>query len=224
MNLGSFFLIGFDPYEVLYKPKSLLNLRKSDPVSLAGLAEAIQNGTKTGKFMIPSSHYPLKCSADNKNCQNDTKYLKDYWDLMFKNDIKFYIGAHYHTYERIYPYCQNETFSLIKSPYKFQKDDNCIISIIEGIAGNDEKIVEIYDNVKEYTAALSYGKTGVGMLTVGLSSVNYQHFSSENVLTLEDEFEIIYKNEVKLLEEWKETRKKCNEWQANSEFSVADVY
>jgi hypothetical protein len=61
--------------------------------------------------------------------------------------------------------------------------------------------VETYDNVKEYTAALSYGKTGVGLLTVGLSSVKYQHFSSENVLNLEDEFEIIYKTEVKLLEE-----------------------
>lgn len=58
------------------------------------------------------------------------------------------------------------------------------MSIIEGIAGNDEKIVETYENVKEYTAALSYGKTGVGMLTVGVSSVKYQHFSTENVLNL----------------------------------------
>ena len=122
LNLGPLFLIGFDPYEVLYKTESTINLRKSDPISLGSLAEAIQNGTKTGKIIIPSSHYPLKCSAETKNCQNDTKYLKSYWDLMFKNDIKFYIGAHYHTYERIYPYCQNDTFSKTESPYNVQND------------------------------------------------------------------------------------------------------
>mgnify|MGYP000866513177 CR=1 FL=1 len=137
INLGPLFLIGFDPYETIYKTKSSFNLRKTDPVSLAGLAEAIVNGSKTGKFMIPSSHYPLKCSADNKNCQNDTKILKDYWDLMFENNIKFYIGAHYHTYERIFPYCKNSTFSFTQSPYNFNVDNGCILSIVEGIAGND---------------------------------------------------------------------------------------
>jgi len=137
LSLGPLFLIGFDPYETVYKTNtSVFNLRKTDPVSLAGLTEAIANGTKTNKFMIPSSHYPLKCSANNKNCQNDTKILKDYWDVMFENNIKFYIGAHYHTYERIYPYCQNKTFSMTKSPYNVQNDEKCIISIIEGIAGN----------------------------------------------------------------------------------------
>lgn len=39
LSLGPLFLIGFDPYEVLYKPKSsVMNLRKADPVSLVGLA------------------------------------------------------------------------------------------------------------------------------------------------------------------------------------------
>ncbi len=56
--------------------------------------------------------------------------------------------------------------------------DNCMISIIEGIAGNDDKIVETYANVKNYTAALSYGKTGVGLLIVNQNGVKYQHFSS----------------------------------------------
>lgn len=84
LNLGPLFLIGFDPYETVYKTNSgNFNLRKTDPVSLSGLAEAIANGTKTGKFITSSSHYPLKCSADNKNCQNDTNILKDYWNLMF---------------------------------------------------------------------------------------------------------------------------------------------
>lgn len=130
INLGPLFLIGFDPYETIYKTKSVFNLRKTDPVSLAGLAEAIENGSRTGKFMIPSAHYPLKCSANNKNCQNDTKILKDYWDLMFENNIKFYIGSHYHTYERIFPYCKNDTFSFTQSPYNFNSDSNCILSIV----------------------------------------------------------------------------------------------
>jgi len=37
--------------------------------SLEGFSEAIQNGTKTNKIIIPISHYPLKCSASAKNCQ-----------------------------------------------------------------------------------------------------------------------------------------------------------
>jgi hypothetical protein len=42
LNLGPLFLIGFDPYEVLYKNKSnSLNLRKADPLSLVSLGEAI---------------------------------------------------------------------------------------------------------------------------------------------------------------------------------------
>lgn len=38
INLGPLFLIGFDPYETIYKPKTVFNLRKTDPVSLSGLA------------------------------------------------------------------------------------------------------------------------------------------------------------------------------------------
>jgi hypothetical protein len=38
LSLGPLFLIGFDPYEVLYKNKSnSLNLRKADPLSLVSL-------------------------------------------------------------------------------------------------------------------------------------------------------------------------------------------
>ncbi len=53
-----------------------------------------------------------------------------------------------------------------------------MVSILEGIAGNDDKIVETYGNVKNYTAALSYNKTGVGLLSVEQNGVKYQHFSS----------------------------------------------
>ena len=45
---------------------------------------------------------------------------------MFDAGIKFYIGAHYHVYERIYPYCQNGTIQQIESPYDL-KDSKCIV-------------------------------------------------------------------------------------------------
>lgn len=61
---------------------------------------------------------------------------------MFANNVNFYIGAHYHTYERIYPYCQNGTISKVQTPYTYsKKEQNCMISVVEGIAGNDVKIV-----------------------------------------------------------------------------------
>lgn len=85
---------------------------------------------------------------------------------MFSNNIKFYIGAHYHTYERLYPYCKNGTFSLVPPPYDSESLKECMVSVIEGIAGNDDKIVEVYKVVNEYTAKLSFNKTGVGLLRV----------------------------------------------------------
>jgi hypothetical protein len=36
---------------------------------------------------------------------------------MFKNNIALYLGAHSHTYERIYPYCQNGSINKVNSPY-----------------------------------------------------------------------------------------------------------
>lgn len=73
---------------------------------------------------------------------------------------------------------------------------------MEGIAGNEEKIVESYDSVKDYTAALSYGKTGVGLLTIDSVKAHYKHFSSDNTLTLEDEFEFVYNtNKVELIQQ-----------------------
>jgi hypothetical protein len=96
---------------------------------------------------------------------------------MFDAGIKFYIGAHYHVYERIYPYCQNGTIQQIESPYDL-KDSNCIVSILEGIAGNSDKIVETYDNLQSFTAKVSFGKTGFGLLKVGSNKVDYVHYST----------------------------------------------
>ena len=56
---------------------------------------------------------------------------------MIENGVKLYIGAHMHTYEREYPYCQNDTFLIEDSPYNLS-NKNCFISTIEGAAGNDQ--------------------------------------------------------------------------------------
>jgi hypothetical protein len=55
----------------------------------------------------------LICSGGAADCTNDTKILKDYFDAMFEKNVALYLGAHYHTYERIYPYCQNGTIPKI---------------------------------------------------------------------------------------------------------------
>ncbi len=40
---------------------------------------------------------------------------------MIDYDVVFYMGAHYHTYERIFPYQKGGNFSLIPSPYDLTK-------------------------------------------------------------------------------------------------------
>lgn len=41
-----------------------------------------------------------------------------------------------------------------------------MISIIDGIAGNDDKIVETYPGLQPFTAKVSFGQTGFGLLSV----------------------------------------------------------
>lgn len=64
--------------------------------------------------------------------------------MMVDYDTVFYIGAHYHTYERIYPYIKGGDFKLIPGPYNLTRSTKDLISIVEGIAGNDKSIVETY--------------------------------------------------------------------------------
>jgi hypothetical protein len=51
-------------------------------------------------------------------------------------NVALYIGAHYHTYERIYPYYDNETFLNKPSPYTWMEGgasnyhDNTLLSIV----------------------------------------------------------------------------------------------
>lgn len=59
--------------------------------------------------------------------------------------MSLYLGAHYHTYQRLYPYLKDGTFSNQKDHYK--AESGYIISIVEGVAGNDKDIVETIDKI-----------------------------------------------------------------------------
>ena len=37
--------------------------------------------------------------------------MKSYWDQMLGNNISLYLGAHYHTYQRLYPYTLGDKFT-----------------------------------------------------------------------------------------------------------------
>lgn len=85
---------------------------------------------------------------------------------MVDYDSIFYIGAHYHTYERIYPYIKGGNFKISPSPYNMSRSSKYLVSVVEGIAGNDKSIVEEYGKLSNFTAALSYNITGYGIMNV----------------------------------------------------------
>jgi len=58
-------------------------------------------------------------------------------------------------------------------PYNFTKTSKYLVSIVEGIAGNDELIVEFYIKILNFTAAVSYAKTGYGVMKVNDSRLQY---------------------------------------------------
>lgn len=97
---------------------------------------------------------------------------------MVDYDTVFYIGAHYHTYERIYPYIKGGDFKLIPGPYNLTRSTKYLISIVEGIAGNDKSIVETYGKLSNFTAALSYNVTGYGIMNVNEKLLTYDHYKA----------------------------------------------
>lgn len=53
-----------------------------------------------------------------------------------------------------------------------------MISIVEGVAGNDRDIVESIDTIKAFTASHTIGETGFGVLEVSQTTVVYRHLST----------------------------------------------
>jgi len=44
--------------------------------------------------------------------------MSKYWNAMFDAKITLYFGAHFHSYQRIYPYLKDGTFSHQSDGYR----------------------------------------------------------------------------------------------------------
>lgn len=141
----------------------------------------LDSAKASDKFIVPSSHYPLACSGTSKNCKNDQKDLQTYWQAMHDSKVSLYLGAHYHTYQRIFPYLRDGTFSTQSKNYR--SDDEYIISIVEGVAGNDKDIVENIETIESFTASYTINETGFGIMSVDDKTVTYTHYSTSRGIT-----------------------------------------
>ena len=54
--------------------------------------------------------------------------MKAYWDSMISHGVSLYLGAHYHTYQRLYPYVKGDKFLTLQKDYESDKD--YLISIV----------------------------------------------------------------------------------------------
>lgn len=105
---------------------------------------------------------------------------------MIDYGVSFYIGAHTHSYERNYPYFRNGSFVPLESPYN--SEDSYLISVVEGVAGNDRSIFTVMPEKKEFTARYTVNETGFAVLQSTNEYVSYSHFSTKQGFM--DEFKI----------------------------------
>ena len=103
--------------------------------------------------------------------------MKKYWNSMLENEVSLYLGSHEHTYQRMHPYRKDDTFSMDEKDYSLE--GNYLVSIVEGVAGNDKEIVESIDTIEDFTAAYTVSETGFGILEVSHDSVQYRHLSTK---------------------------------------------
>lgn len=70
------------------------------------------------------------------------------------NDQKFnmYLGAHTHIYERIFPYFKGKVLE-IEGPYH---NIDSMVSVVDGVAGNEKDIVEEIYKLKSFTAKATF--------------------------------------------------------------------
>lgn len=69
-----------------------------------------------------------------------------------------------------------------------------MVSIVEGIAGNDELIVEFYIKILNFTAAVSFNQTGFGIVDIGPTQLKYEHFKAIDVVKPTDSITISYRD------------------------------
>ena len=111
---------------------------------------------------------------------------------MLESGVSLYLGAHTHSYERNYPYYKNHSFVRSESPYS--ENGEFLVSIIEGVAGNDRSIFTVMPETKEYTARYTVNETGFAVLEATREYVTYSHFSTKQGFM--DEVKIIRSNKV----------------------------
>lgn len=100
---------------------------------------------------------------------------------MLDSQISLYIGAHLHSYQRAFPYYRNGSFG--SQPDDYRSNDNYLVSIVEGIAGNDNYIIEAIDVIEPFIASYTLNETGFGILSVDTNAVLYRHISSKQGVT-----------------------------------------
>ena len=54
--------------------------------------------------------------------------------------VSLFLSGHFHIYERIYPYIGNGQVDRHDPPYSINDRTNYLLSIVDGIAGNDHGI------------------------------------------------------------------------------------
>lgn len=113
-------------------------------------------------FRVVCSHHPIFCSHQVDNCVKNNKTFFDYWSLLNDQKINLYLTAHVHTYERQYPYYKGKIL-YVDGPYS---NMDSLVSIVEGVAGNDQGLVEEAYPLKDFTVKATFNETGFGILTV----------------------------------------------------------
>jgi hypothetical protein len=166
----SFYLTLFDPYNIIYDKSETIS-------SLDALKVELAKGVSSGRFIIPYSHYSLICSGEFYECSGNFARLQDYFDAMLESGVSLYVGAHTHSYERNYPYFKNHTFVPIESPYT--PNGEFLISVVEGVGGNDNDIVTEMLQKQGYTAKYTVNETGFGVIESTQHQVTYSHFSTK---------------------------------------------
>lgn len=131
IDLGTHNLLVFDPFEIV------LNKSKTNYL-FPRFEEEIVRLEAEGKPIIVSSHYPLACSGSSVHCKNERYLLHEFFQSMIDHHSVFYLGSHYHTYERLYPFVGDGNFDISnKGPYYLSKTTKYLLSVLEGISGND---------------------------------------------------------------------------------------
>ena len=174
VHLPWFNLLMFDPYYLLYE----------DQPANEPFIQFLQELSKSDRLTIASSHYPLICNGPRDHCRDNFDKLSGYFGSMMNHNVPLYLSAHYHAFERHYPWNMQRGFMKINNPYRWNRnsafEERYMISVVNGLGGNDKGLDETPVSINAtFTAASSFEATGYGILTVNQYRINYQQYSTD---------------------------------------------